>query len=634
MRRILLCLLLLAMILPASAPVGASMDSQALPPIPANFDWREVNAVTPVRSQGGCSAAHAFAATAMLESALILAGGPRVDLSEQYLLNCNDRAYTCDGAGGWDILDFYRDAYIAPNTEPGAVLESAVPYRGQVAACARAAAHPYRIERWQSISPEQASVEEIQRAVLAYGPVGMGVCAWSRFMNYTGGIFEYNESAQCEAHSRHTNHAVTVVGWSNTGGYWIVKNSWGASWGDGGYMLLRYGVSNAGYDSVYLVYAAPPPATALTAPAAGALLPLTGARLAWKPVAGAQMYQAQIAADAAFSAQLLDVQTADTGLDLTGLPSNTSLFARVRVCRAVDDLPRCSAWSAPRSFKTRPQPPSLDFPGADAALDSLRPEFRWHQPDSAARFDLQIAADEGFSAVLRSAAVTGTVYAPGSDLPREKLLFWRARAWGLYGVGAWSAPRAFTTPNPPAAPKLLSPASGALLPAGSTPELAWSVPAGAQGFRLEYAHSQLFDEVLLQIDMDEAAYLLGPLAPDALHYWRVRAVGQGGALSNWSALRVIKTRPEAPTALLPVDGATLTTLRPDFSWQGAAPRYEVQIARNAGCAALLRSARLTAAHYTPATNLPRAAALSWRVRAVGRFGVSPWSICPSFTTPP
>ncbi len=442
MRRILLSFLLLAMLFPAAAPAKA----QTPPPIPANFDWREFNAVTPVRSQGSCAAAHVFAATAMLESALILAGAPRVNLSEQYLLNCNDRAYTCTGQGGWDILDFYRDVYLPPNTQPGAVLETAMPYRGRVAACTRVAAHPYRIERWAAISPGQATVEEIQRAVLTYGPVGMGVCAWSHFTNYAGGIFDHDESAQCAAQSRQTNHVVTVVGWSNTGGYWIVKNSWGSGWGDNGYMLLRYGISNAGFDSVYLVYAAPPRTPALSAPVAGALLPLNDARLTWKTSPAAAYYQAQIAADTTFSTPLRETDTAETWLNPIDLPSNTTLYWRVRACRMVDDLPRCSPWSAPRGFKTRPLTPLPDLPAPAAVLDSLRPTFTWQQPDDAARFDLQIATNDRFTTILRNVSIAKTTYTPTNSLPRAKQLFWRVRARGRYGTGAWSLPRAFLTP--------------------------------------------------------------------------------------------------------------------------------------------------------------------------------------------
>ena len=73
------------------------------------------------------------------------------------------------------------------------------------------------------------------------------------FQAYSGGIFNTNES--CEGV---INHAVVLVGWNDnngTDGYWILRNSWGTSWGIGGYMHIAYGVSQVGYGANFIEYA-------------------------------------------------------------------------------------------------------------------------------------------------------------------------------------------------------------------------------------------------------------------------------------------------------------------------------------------------------------------------------------------
>ena len=91
---------------------------------------------------------------------------------------------------------------------------------------------------WQYVhNPGFATVEELKSAIYAYGPIVVNVCA-SNWYSYTGGIF----SSSCYS----MNHMVILVGWDDPGRYWIVRNSWGQSWGLDGYMLIRWGTSNIG----------------------------------------------------------------------------------------------------------------------------------------------------------------------------------------------------------------------------------------------------------------------------------------------------------------------------------------------------------------------------------------------------
>ena len=98
------------------------------------------------------------------------------------------------------------------------------------------------------------SVDAIKQAIYTYGPISVAVCAGSHFQAYSGGIFNTSESCGSDV----INHAVVLVGWNDnngTDGYWILRNSWGTSWGMAGYMYIGYGVSQVGYGANFIEYA-------------------------------------------------------------------------------------------------------------------------------------------------------------------------------------------------------------------------------------------------------------------------------------------------------------------------------------------------------------------------------------------
>ena len=100
--------------------------------LPSAFDWRDYDGCTPVRSQGGCGSCWAFATVGALECAIKIREGESVDLSEQWLVSCNQSGWGCDG--GW-----YAHSYHGWLTDPcggtGAVLESDFPYLANDGPC-------------------------------------------------------------------------------------------------------------------------------------------------------------------------------------------------------------------------------------------------------------------------------------------------------------------------------------------------------------------------------------------------------------------------------------------------------------------------------------------------------------------
>lgn len=219
--------------------------------LPSSWDWREWGGKTPVRNQGGCGSCWAFATVAPLEILINRDCQRQEDLSEQYLVSCNDNRWSC--SGGWFAHPYHMNAY-SPSKgelEAGAVLEGDFPYTATNEPCNGPHRHPYKIDSWGYIAGQSSVPSDLalKQAIYNYGPVAAAVCVGKAFQGYVGGIFTANETC-----SGNVNHAITLVGWNDDGGYWILKNSWGTGWGEGGYMRIKYGTSKVGYGANYIQF--------------------------------------------------------------------------------------------------------------------------------------------------------------------------------------------------------------------------------------------------------------------------------------------------------------------------------------------------------------------------------------------
>ena len=223
--------------------------------LPSSFDWRDYNGVTPVKNQGGCGSCWAFGTIGPIEAAIKIVNGDEVDLSEQWLVSCNQEGWGCQG--GWWAHSYFKDT--GYKTDPcggfGAVLEADFPYQAQNVPCSCPYPHEYVLEKWKYVGMNMGvpPVENMKQAILDYGPISGAVHVSSAFQAYDGGVFD-----ACPTGS--VNHAVTIVGWDDNPpdggpdcpGVWIVKNSWGSGWGEDGYIRMEYGCSRIGYAAVYV----------------------------------------------------------------------------------------------------------------------------------------------------------------------------------------------------------------------------------------------------------------------------------------------------------------------------------------------------------------------------------------------
>ncbi len=210
--------------------------------LPSSWDWRGHGAVSAVKDQGACGSCWDFGGTAALESILLLHEGVEYDLSEQQILSCRTPGTGCDGGFPAWVWAHVR--------EHGAVREVCMPYLADdTAPCTQSSCPKVATaRRWSDIPND---VDVIKTAVLT-APVSTSFHVYEDFASYGGGCYEH-------AGDDPPNHCVLIVGWDDEAcsgeGAWLVKNSWGTSWGEDGFFWIKYGSCNFGTNSQLLEYA-------------------------------------------------------------------------------------------------------------------------------------------------------------------------------------------------------------------------------------------------------------------------------------------------------------------------------------------------------------------------------------------
>ncbi|XP_068669250.1 senescence-specific cysteine protease SAG39-like [Aristolochia californica] len=197
---------------------------------PSSMDWRKKRAVTSIKDQGQCGCCWAFSAVAAMEGITKIKTGKLISLSEQALVDCdiNGENHGCEGGLMDDAFEFIKQ-------NGGLTTEANYPYKGIDGTCNsnRESDHSAKIQGYEDVP---ANSEESLMKAVAKQPVSVAIDASSiAFQFYSGGVF----AGEC---GTNLDHGVTAVGYGKSDNgtkYWLVKNSWGKSWGEEGYIRMQ-----------------------------------------------------------------------------------------------------------------------------------------------------------------------------------------------------------------------------------------------------------------------------------------------------------------------------------------------------------------------------------------------------------
>eukprot|EP00658_Telonema_sp_P-2_P002935 TRINITY_DN1107_c0_g2_i2.p1 TRINITY_DN1107_c0_g2~~TRINITY_DN1107_c0_g2_i2.p1 ORF type:complete len:294 (-),score=98.66 TRINITY_DN1107_c0_g2_i2:334-1215(-) len=225
------------------APYG--MEHQPVEDLPASLDWRTKtpSVVTEPKNQGGCGSCWAFSTAETLESHIAIKTGKLLTLSPQEYVSCAPNPDHCGGTGGCQgstqILGFQYAM------KAGITSESSYPYEGQTGTCAPSKIKPVaKITGYVKIPTNNYTA--LMNSLVKEGPIAISADA-SSWQLYGGGVYNGNCGTDID-------HAIQLVGYGTEkksrmllggggggggGDYWLVRNSWGAGWGEKGYIRIQ-----------------------------------------------------------------------------------------------------------------------------------------------------------------------------------------------------------------------------------------------------------------------------------------------------------------------------------------------------------------------------------------------------------
>ncbi|XP_023511874.1 cysteine protease RD19A [Cucurbita pepo subsp. pepo] len=242
--------------LPADANKAPILPTDDLP---TDFDWRDHGAVTEVKNQGSCGSCWSFSTTGALEGANFLATGKLVSLSEQQLVDCDhecdpEEKDSCDSGCNGGLMN---SAFEYTLKAGGLMQEKDYPYTGTDRGTCKfdKSKIAASVANFSVVSLDE---EQIAANLLKNGPLAVAINA-VYMQTYVGGV-------SCPyICSKRLDHGVLLVGYGSAGyapirmkekPYWIIKNSWGAKWGENGFYKICRGRNVCGVDSMVSTVAA------------------------------------------------------------------------------------------------------------------------------------------------------------------------------------------------------------------------------------------------------------------------------------------------------------------------------------------------------------------------------------------
>lgn len=245
-------------------PADASLSS---------FDARNYINIPQIRKQK-CGSCWVYGAVGLVEISYMAQKGygtlSSIDLSEKQVLGCS-AAGTCNGGWHFKALEWMKNTNQKLLPEESLKDNNLIPKKSTLAdadfvevVCSVSDVKKYfvQVADWGIVQKDKdldkiADEYDIKEAVVKYGAVAVSLYASPVFQSYASGeTFEENEIAYKDSA---TNHVVIIIGWDNIKQAWLIRNSWGQNWGDGGYGWIKYTTNHVGKRAIWSVAKIPPP---------------------------------------------------------------------------------------------------------------------------------------------------------------------------------------------------------------------------------------------------------------------------------------------------------------------------------------------------------------------------------------
>ncbi|KAL1532134.1 Senescence-specific cysteine protease sag12 [Salvia divinorum] len=206
----------------------SSFEYKDMKDVPPSLDWRDHNAVTPIKSQGQCGCCWAFAAVAAIEGIEAIRSGKLTQLSEQHIIDCNEERKGCYRGRTDHAYEFVRK-------NRGLASDIDYPYTATQGVCANN--KPSSLSsKITGFSCVPSSNETALLAAVSNQPVSVNIDPKLLHL-YQSGVLTGDCGINLDLH-----HIVTIVGYGvseNGVDFWLVKNSWGLGWGEDGYVRVQ-----------------------------------------------------------------------------------------------------------------------------------------------------------------------------------------------------------------------------------------------------------------------------------------------------------------------------------------------------------------------------------------------------------
>jgi len=221
----------------SSKPLGAFpvRTAEILTAPSQAIDWVAKGMTTPIKNQKQCGSCWAFSTTETVESANLLAGRPMTIGAPQEIVDCDTADQGCNGGDPREALGWVQQ-------QGGLELESCYPYIAEDETCMQSKCTASPNLQVSSVIPVAEDENSIYQQL---GSMPLSICCDAQpWQYYSGGVLT---ASQCDLS---IDHAIQLTGYSpSQGGYWIVRNSWGADWGESGFIYLQYGQNTCGITS-------------------------------------------------------------------------------------------------------------------------------------------------------------------------------------------------------------------------------------------------------------------------------------------------------------------------------------------------------------------------------------------------